>query len=132
MSSAFDLLAWLSFFAGVVVIAAILLFLGSIFWPCELQASIPTLDQTCAKEQKIERNRSEGIQHLENGRYEAALGVFNSLLVDQPDSVRAYELRAISYLHLLQYGDAIHDATRAIELDRDYAPSYLLRGQAYF
>ncbi len=74
----------------------------------------------------------EGIELINQNKWEAAIEKFTLALKQQPDGAGIYENRGICYQKLGQYRQAIADYTRALELDQSMAAIlYNNRGYSY-
>ncbi len=67
-------------------------------------------------------------QHLQDGKHEEALKVFNELLSGQPEYKDAHLGRAITLLQMGQFNESRYSFNRAIELDENFAGAYANRG----
>ncbi|UCD35166.1 MAG: tetratricopeptide repeat protein [Nitrospiraceae bacterium] len=70
-------------------------------------------------------------QYLEKGDYEAGLKLFDEVAEAYPDYKEAHLGRAITLLHMEQYGEAERAFARAIDLDNNFAIAYANRGILY-
>jgi tetratricopeptide (TPR) repeat protein len=65
---------------------------------------------------------------LGQGEFDEALADFNSALDVQPDSARAHERRAATYLQMKKFEQALNDCRAALRIDGKLAPAYFTQG----
>jgi tetratricopeptide (TPR) repeat protein len=73
---------------------------------------------------------SKGIQQVNRGNYEEAVGIFNSILTETPKSCGALLGRGTAYAFMRKLKKAITDFSKAIEVDPKTAEAWKRRGQA--
>ncbi len=78
----------------------------------------------------IQYNKANDLRKV--GNRSEALKILNEIIRDNPYFNHAYILRAIVYLELQNYSNAITDNTRAIELNHYTPEPYYNRGLTYF
>jgi tetratricopeptide (TPR) repeat protein len=69
-----------------------------------------------------------GNKHLEDGKYEKALQIFDELLAEQTEYKEAHLARALTLLQMERFDEARESFDRAIELDNRFANAYANRG----
>ena len=80
---------------------------------------------------KVEEIKAAGNERFLKGDYTQAKALYTDALSLNPNIVAIYSNRAICELKLEQYGLAIADATKAIELDATFAKAYYRRACAH-
>lgn len=80
---------------------------------------------------KAEEIKNKGNQAFQEGKFLSALSLYEESIKLNPNMAVYYANKAFAEIKLEQYGAAIIDATRAIELDKTYAKGYYRRGSAY-
>jgi len=79
----------------------------------------------------IETYLLEGIQYLNNEKYNEAISFFDKCILLKPNFKGAYKFRAETYLYLKVMGKAVEDFTRALEQGDDDPSIYFNRAIAY-
>lgn len=72
----------------------------------------------------------QGVTYFKERKHAEAIGAFDKAIEQERES-RSYFFRGRSFLLLGQYGKAISDFNRAIELDKKNATAYCMRAIAY-
>jgi tetratricopeptide (TPR) repeat protein len=67
---------------------------------------------------------------VNRGNYEEAVGIFNSILVETPNSCSALLGRGTAYAFMRKLKKTIADFSKAIEVDLKTAEAWKRRGQA--
>lgn len=80
---------------------------------------------------KVEEIKAAGNERFLKGDYTQAKALYTDALSLNPNIVAIYSNRALCELKLEQYGLAIADATKAIELDATFAKAYYRRASAH-
>ncbi len=75
-----------------------------------------------------ENNYRLANKHLEDGKYEDALSMFDKVLSQYPDYNEAYLGRALTLMQMGQFDDSRKDFDRAIARDENFAQVYANRG----
>jgi Tfp pilus assembly protein PilF len=73
----------------------------------------------------------KGNYRLEDGQYEEAIAEFNLALQKNPQSARAHQGLAVTYLQMGKMEMAVAEFSTAIELDSTYAVAFADRGITY-
>ena len=128
---------------GIIVIIA---FLALKFWNKEKNYINPSppiaSDKSISSKNKAKTSDSgyavdsetyfkRGVNYLEQGKYEQAIGNFNKAIELNPKYANAYYNRGVAYYSKGEYDKAIADYTKAIELNPKFAKAYNDRGIAY-
>jgi len=79
---------------------------------------------------QAEALKNEGNKHFAAHRFQAACEVYSKAIDINPTAI-LYSNRAFAQIKLENYGSAVEDATKAIELDPTYVKAYYRRGTAY-
>ncbi len=80
---------------------------------------------------EAEKHSNRGIELIEEGRYEEAIGELDEAIELDADLAVAYVSRGAAHGELGNLQQAIYDYDRAIDLDPSLAAAYASRGQAY-
>ncbi len=65
-------------------------------------------------------------------RLEETIQTLNTVILDDPDAVRAYQARGVAHFELAAFEEAIADLDRVVELFRNQEPHHWQRGIAYY
>ena len=100
-----------------------------------LMISIPILF-SCASNHRMQSKQAEdyfnlGTEHLQQGKYDQAISVFNKALELNPRYVEAYLNRGIAYRNKGQHDQAVSDYDKALQIDPKDARAYCNRGNAH-
>ena len=77
------------------------------------------------------KHKDAGNEHLKNAKYHLAVEAYSNGIEIEPSSI-LYSNRAMAYIKLEQYGQAILDADASIALDSSYVKAYYRRGSASY
>ncbi len=73
---------------------------------------------------------SWGVQQLNAGEYQHAVECFSRTIACDPDDAEAYQHRAVAYLRLRRFDEALLDSDQALEKDADDVDACRVRGGA--
>jgi len=79
---------------------------------------------------KAEEIKNKANEYFASGKYGKAIQEYDEAIKLNPYSAIYFSNRAFSYQKLEQFGAALTDASKAIELDKTYAKAYYRRGSA--
>lgn len=72
---------------------------------------------TSHQDAQLEQRLDRAIRHIAAREFEAAEGLLDTLLADQPDYVEAWNKRATMYFLMERDGDSVADIIRTLELE---------------
>ncbi|MGM0611943.1 MAG: tetratricopeptide repeat protein [Bacteroidota bacterium] len=84
------------------------------------------------QEEKAKESFRQGLKHLENNQYDAALSKINEAIEYKDDDPRFFFYRGNIYLNKKNYPKAIQEYEQAIKIDSTYADAWLNKGNAIF
>lgn len=79
---------------------------------------------------QADKLKSEGNNFFSDHKFQSAIEAYGKAIEIAPTAI-LYSNRAFAHIKLENYGLAIEDATRAIELDPSYVKAYYRRGSAH-
>uniref|UniRef100_A0A2P2I2P8 protein-serine/threonine phosphatase n=3 Tax=Hirondellea gigas TaxID=1518452 RepID=A0A2P2I2P8_9CRUS len=87
----------------------------------------------CADDRKeeAEKYKFTANEHFKNQRYNLAIEFYSKAIENYPDEAIYHGNRSFAYLRTECFGYALTDATKAIELDKNYVKGYYRRASAY-
>jgi tetratricopeptide (TPR) repeat protein len=90
---------------------------------------------SCASNHRMKIKQAEdyftlGTEHLQQGKYDQAIPVFNKALALNPGYAEAYLNRGIAYRNKGQHDQAVSDYGKALQIDPRDARAYCNRGNA--
>jgi len=80
--------------------------------------------------QEAEKIKNEANKFFQDGKYEKAIDLYTQAIELNSNNAIYYANRSFAYAKKEQYGAAIEDASKSIELDKTYAKGYYRRGNA--
>ncbi len=104
-----------------------LLVMISLAWAGTALAAEPAPDG----EKSAEFYVNQGVDHLQNGRYDQAIADYTKALEKDPRLVEAYTNRGLAHEAKGQLDQAIADYTKALGINPQEASAYVSRGYAY-
>ena len=78
--------------------------------------------------EKAETERQEGNKCFGNGDYPGAVKCYNESIKRNPDDPKVYSNRAACYTKLAEFGLALTDVDKCLELDPNFVKGYLRKG----
>eukprot|EP01102_Stenamoeba_stenopodia_P010318 TRINITY_DN3098_c0_g1_i2.p1 TRINITY_DN3098_c0_g1~~TRINITY_DN3098_c0_g1_i2.p1 ORF type:complete len:260 (-),score=58.98 TRINITY_DN3098_c0_g1_i2:941-1633(-) len=88
------------------------------------------MEQQNNKSTEADKLKEEANKQFGRGRYSEALELYSKAIELVNDNAILYSNRAFCHIKLENYGSAIADATKSIELDPKYIKGYYRRGTA--
>jgi len=100
-----------------------------------LMISIPILF-SCASNRLVQSKQAEdyfnlGTEHLQQGRYDQAISLFNKVLEINPRYAEAYLNRGIAYRQKGQHDQAVSDYGMVLQIDPKDTRAFCNRGNVY-
>lgn len=80
---------------------------------------------------EVELLKSKANEELNNDRFQKSVDLYSKAIELDSSNAILYSNRSLAYFKLESYGLAIQDATRAIEIDPNYAKAYYRRASAF-
>ena len=87
-----------------------------------------TLGANCESTGQVQRHLANGTSHLEIRQYSDALINFNAAFVSDPNNYETYFRRAIAFLGLWKYNQALRDFDKVIQLKPEFTNAIFQRG----
>lgn len=92
---------------------------------------MPTMDSESSQVSRAEELKSLANEAFKAHKYSQAIDLYSQAIEVNDQNAVYWANRAFAHTKLEEYGSAIHDATKAIEIDPKYSKGYYRRGAAY-
>uniref|UniRef100_A0A803M6D8 Serine/threonine-protein phosphatase 5 n=2 Tax=Chenopodium quinoa TaxID=63459 RepID=A0A803M6D8_CHEQI len=93
--------------------------------------SMPTMESDSSTVLRAEELKSSANEAFKAHKYSQAIDLYSQAIELNEQNAVYWANRAFAHTKLEEYGSAIHDATKAIEIDPKYSKGYYRRGAAY-
>uniref|UniRef100_A0A803N6J3 Serine/threonine-protein phosphatase 5 n=1 Tax=Chenopodium quinoa TaxID=63459 RepID=A0A803N6J3_CHEQI len=92
---------------------------------------MPTMESESSTVSRAEELKSSANEAFKAHKYSQAIDLYSQAIELNEQNAVYWANRAFAHTKLEEYGSAIHDATKAIEIDPKYSKGYYRRGAAY-
>ncbi|KMT01766.1 hypothetical protein BVRB_9g210500 [Beta vulgaris subsp. vulgaris] len=92
---------------------------------------MPTMESESSIVSRAEELKSLANEAFKGHKYSQAIELYSQAIEVNNQNAVYWANRAFAHTKLEEYGSAIHDATKAIEIDPKYSKGYYRRGAAY-
>ncbi|XP_010689928.2 serine/threonine-protein phosphatase 5 isoform X2 [Beta vulgaris subsp. vulgaris] len=92
---------------------------------------MPTMESESSIISRAEELKSLANEAFKGHKYSQAIELYSQAIEVNNQNAVYWANRAFAHTKLEEYGSAIHDATKAIEIDPKYSKGYYRRGAAY-
>ncbi|XP_021732892.1 serine/threonine-protein phosphatase 5-like isoform X2 [Chenopodium quinoa] len=92
---------------------------------------MPTMESDSSTVLRAEELKSSANEAFKAHKYSQAIDLYSQAIELNEQNAVYWANRAFAHTKLEEYGSAIHDATKAIEIDPKYSKGYYRRGAAY-
>jgi len=86
-------------------------------------------DENYVDEEKANAHKELGAKHFQNAHWPEAVREFTESIRRSPKDPKLYTNRSLCYVKLMEWGRALEDADKAIELDPTFVKAYLRKGK---